>query len=302
MSDQMSGSGLWSDEPDDVDLLAFSAVAETVIDAILDEALDPVAIGISGAWGSGKTTVLRLVESGLGERNLGPGKQVLIVPTDPWRYDPSVGAKETLIGEILGTINAKLAEQTSETTTGKAMTLVRKLAKRVQWAKGLKLAARTAITLQLPNPDDLTDLIAESDDEGEGQPRGLDQFRADFTELMESEELGAVAGSLRCRVTPGHGVDEVRGTPVGTAGSAGDVGFAVAAVIPDRGVAQRGEHGGTVAGAGLVGVLSQRHITYIVDSVFDVPPAVPSYPDLPAGHARRATTRPGTPSPGWSWP
>jgi hypothetical protein len=49
VSNLPSGSGLWSDEPDDVDLLAFSAVAETAMDAILDEALDPVAIGISGS-------------------------------------------------------------------------------------------------------------------------------------------------------------------------------------------------------------------------------------------------------------
>jgi predicted KAP-like P-loop ATPase len=161
VSNLPSGSGLWSDEPDDVDLLAFSAVAETAMDAILDEALDPVAIGISGSWGSGKTTVLRLVERGLRERNLGPERQILVVATDPWRYDPSVGAKETLIGEILGAIKAKLAEQNSETATSKAVMLVKKLAKRVQWAKSTKLAARTALTLQLPNLEDLTSLIAE---------------------------------------------------------------------------------------------------------------------------------------------
>lgn len=146
MSVQAHRSRLWSDEPHDVDLLAFSAVAETVIDAVLDEALDPVAIGISGAWGSGKTTVLRLVESGLRKRNLGPDKQLLIVPTDPWRYDPSVGAKETLIGEILDEIKNKLSEQETETTASKALALAKKLAKRIQWAKALKVATRTAVT------------------------------------------------------------------------------------------------------------------------------------------------------------
>lgn len=192
MSVQAHRSRLWSDEPHDVDLLAFSAVAETVIDAVLDEALDPVAIGISGAWGSGKTTVLRLVESGLRKRNLGPDKQLLIVPTDPWRYDPSVGAKETLIGEILDEIKNKLSEQETETTASKALALAKKLAKRIQWAKALKVATRTAVTLQLPNAEDLTELIAEPDDEGEGEPRGLDQFRAEFKELMESDELRGV--------------------------------------------------------------------------------------------------------------
>jgi hypothetical protein len=192
MSVEVRSSGLWSDEPDKVDLLAFSAVAETVIDAILDEVLDPVAIGVSGSWGSGKTTVLRLVESGLRVRNLGPDKQILVVPTDPWRYDPSVGAKETLIGEILDAIKAKLQEKEDDNAASKALAQVKKLAKRVQWAKGLKLATRTALTFQLPKPENLTELIAEPDGEGEGEPRGLDQFRADFAELMDSKPLQGV--------------------------------------------------------------------------------------------------------------
>lgn len=34
-----------------VDLLSFDAVAGTVADALLDEALAPVALGLSGSWG-----------------------------------------------------------------------------------------------------------------------------------------------------------------------------------------------------------------------------------------------------------
>jgi P-loop ATPase len=49
---------LWSDEPSRVDFLAAQAIAETVSDAVLDDALNPLAIGLSGPWGSGKTTVL----------------------------------------------------------------------------------------------------------------------------------------------------------------------------------------------------------------------------------------------------
>lgn len=51
---------LWSDDPARIDLLSFDAVAQTVADALLDKALDPVALGLSGSWGSGKTTVLGL--------------------------------------------------------------------------------------------------------------------------------------------------------------------------------------------------------------------------------------------------
>lgn len=42
---------LWSDEPVAQDLLSFRAVASTVADALFDDGLDPVAIGLSGSWG-----------------------------------------------------------------------------------------------------------------------------------------------------------------------------------------------------------------------------------------------------------
>lgn len=61
-------SGLWSDDPATVDLLSFDAVAQTVADALLDDSLDPVALGLSGSWGSGKTTVLGLVAQELDRR------------------------------------------------------------------------------------------------------------------------------------------------------------------------------------------------------------------------------------------
>ena len=54
---------LWSDEPTAQDLLSFGAVASTVVDAVLDDALDSIAIGLSGAWGSGETSVLELVKA-----------------------------------------------------------------------------------------------------------------------------------------------------------------------------------------------------------------------------------------------
>src|SRR6266550_3987395 len=92
-------SGLWSDDPSQVDLLSFDAVAHTVADALLDEALDPVALGLSGSWGSGKTTVLGLVAQQL-DRRTTPERKVLVIQTDPWRYDPSTGAKESLIAEV----------------------------------------------------------------------------------------------------------------------------------------------------------------------------------------------------------
>src|SRR6266542_2621353 len=78
-------------------------------------------------------------------------------------------------------------------------------------------------------------------------------------------------GLLRCRVAPGHGVDEVVWAVVVASGGAGDVGLTVAAVVADRRVTERGEHGGAVAGLGVVSVFTQRDVPDVVDAVLDVP-------------------------------
>jgi hypothetical protein len=185
-------SGLWSDEPTRDDLLSFDAVAGTVVDAVLDDALDPLAIGVSGAWGSGKTTILRLIEADLATRPLPEGQQALVVPTDPWRYDPSVGAKETLIGEVLGSLSSQIKD--TEGTTGQARKLLTKLKNRVDWSKAIQVAAKASLAFQLPSVDELTNLIRTDSAESErSESRGLAEFQTEFRELMGSKELAHLA-------------------------------------------------------------------------------------------------------------
>jgi hypothetical protein len=176
---------LLADDPADVDLLSFDAIALTITDALLDDVLDPVALGLSGSWGSGKTTVLNLVEKELHQRGTAEQK-VLVVRTAPWRYDPAVGGKETLIGEVLLAIQSELSSTAD--TSDKAKKLLKKLVARVDWAKALKIAATTAVTLQLPNPSDLVDLVKPKSEKAK-DARGLEQFRSEFDELLKSKEL-----------------------------------------------------------------------------------------------------------------
>ncbi|MFE4255359.1 P-loop NTPase fold protein [Streptomyces sp. NPDC056910] len=186
---------LWSDEPTHLDLLSFDAVAKTVVQAVLDDALDPVTVGVSGAWGSGKTTVLRLIEDEFAPKPPATDATVLVISTDPWRYDPGVGAKETLIGEVLSAVAAELAKKEQpEGRISRARTMLTKLRQRVDWAKALQVAAKTSLTLQLPSVDDLTSLINtepgnEDADATDPPSRGLGEFRSEFRTLMESAEL-----------------------------------------------------------------------------------------------------------------
>ena len=91
--DTSANFALWLDDPADTDLLSFDAVAATITEALLDDNLDPVALGVSGHWGSGKTTVLKLVEQQLEAHNTSESK-VVVVSSVPWRYDPRPGQRK----------------------------------------------------------------------------------------------------------------------------------------------------------------------------------------------------------------
>jgi KAP family P-loop domain len=180
---------LWSDEPAARDLLSFDAVAATVVDAVLDDQLDPIAIGLSGSWGSGKTTVLELVQGAIAQRSTEDGAKVLVIPTQPWRYDPAVGPKESLIAEVLDALSGELKPGVGD----EAKTLLARLAGRVNWAKAFKVAAKAGIALQLPSVDDLLGLIREDPNVAESPERGLAGFREDFQELLASDGLKQIS-------------------------------------------------------------------------------------------------------------
>jgi len=180
-----NGYPLWSDEPADRDLLSFDAVAATVVDAVLDDKLDPIALGLSGSWGSGKTSVLDLVQHAINERAADNQSKVLVISTQPWRYDPTVGPKESLIAEVLDALSGEILTDGGDN----AKNVLNRLIGRVSWAKAFKVAAKAGIALQLPSVDDVLGLIKENPDEQESPERGLAGFREDFEELLASDGL-----------------------------------------------------------------------------------------------------------------
>jgi len=177
---------LWSDEPATQDLLAFRAVAETAADAIFDDGLDPVAIGLSGAWGSGKTSVLELIKSEIKKRSSGSERKVLVIPTQPWLYDPTVGPKESLIAEVLGALSKEFKETDPVGQAG--LEAFKKLVRKVNWSKAVKMAAKTAITMQLPNIDDVFGLVSDEPDSLDSE-KGMAAFREEFEALLADPAL-----------------------------------------------------------------------------------------------------------------
>lgn len=175
---------LWPDNPSAQDLLGFGDIADPILDAVGRDRLDPVAVGIFGDWGSGKSTVLEILADRLKDRD-----DVIVVLTRPWEYDPGLDPKATLIAEVLVKIEERI--KCDQTRFERVKERFAGLRNRVQWSKAITLVTKSAVTLSLPSPEQLVDIFSfEGED---GADPSLQGFRDEFAELMrELDEVSRV--------------------------------------------------------------------------------------------------------------
>ncbi len=124
---------MWSDNESPIDLLGCSHLVSTVVSIVKNDELLPATIGVFGDWGSGKTTVLRMVEQELREQ-----KDVVVVGFNGWLFEGYGDAKSALMGTILDTIAAR--QGLSEQATG----TIKRLLSRVNWMRLFGWGAKTA--------------------------------------------------------------------------------------------------------------------------------------------------------------
>lgn len=62
---------MWADNETDRDFLNFTGVADTVAEINVQAGCKPISIGVSGAWGVGKSSMIRLIRRGLVDRTEG---------------------------------------------------------------------------------------------------------------------------------------------------------------------------------------------------------------------------------------
>jgi hypothetical protein len=168
---------LWPDTPTSADLLGFEDIAAPVIQAVQRPRLDPVAIGVHGDWGCGKSTILEIVGDALDKTD-----GVLVIRTRPWEYDPTIDSRATLIGEVLEALAAHASRDA--TLTGALKDKFSALRKRIQWTKAITLASKSAMTMTLPSIDGLIGLFGEPEAAADPTMQG---FRTEFESLMKEE-------------------------------------------------------------------------------------------------------------------
>ena len=77
---------MWPDNETARDFLNFSGVADTVAEIIVQAQGRPISIGVSGAWGVGKSSMIKLIRDAFEGRADGLNGEFVFVEFNAWLY------------------------------------------------------------------------------------------------------------------------------------------------------------------------------------------------------------------------
>jgi predicted KAP-like P-loop ATPase len=186
---------MWTDNETAADFLNFGGIAKTVAEIIEQAQSRPISIGVSGAWGVGKSSMIKFIRSELSLKNNESAKpsKFIFVEFNAWLYQGYDDARAALIEVVAST----LAKEAEERKTGIEKT--KDLLKRVNWFRAIKLGAGSAasLALGLPPPGFLGDLIAlgksvsdgdADEDAVEAVKSGVDEAQKEATGLIKRKK------------------------------------------------------------------------------------------------------------------
>lgn len=124
---------MWKDSETIIDYLNFDYIIDAVVKLVLDEDLSPSSIGLYGDWGSGKSSLMKMVEQHLISMD---DKSILCIRFNGWLFEGYEDAKTALCGTILESIHKK--EGLSSQVKGKVRKLWNKVDVQKILGKGIR--------------------------------------------------------------------------------------------------------------------------------------------------------------------
>lgn len=138
---------MWPDNETERDFLNFSGVADTVAEIIVQARGRPVSIGVSGAWGIGKSSMIKLTQASLAQRPRKENeREFVFVEFNAWLYQGYDDARAALMDVIATKLEAEARAREKGLDKAKA------LLKRVNWLRAAKLVAGSTVAMSLGLP------------------------------------------------------------------------------------------------------------------------------------------------------
>lgn len=134
---------MWTDNETDKDFLNFSCTADTVAELIIQARNNPVSIGVSGQWGVGKSSMIKLIKKSLNDKD---GNSFVFVEFNAWLYQGFDDARAALMEVIANTLTEEARSRQ------KGLDKAKEFLKRVNWLRVVKTGVSIAAPLAFGLP------------------------------------------------------------------------------------------------------------------------------------------------------
>ena len=98
---------MWNDIETTTDYLHFSVVSQAVADMIIESGKNPISIGVSGSWGSGKSSMVKMIGQDLKNRDK-KGESFIFLEFNAWLYQGFDDAKNALLQSVSKTLSLEM--------------------------------------------------------------------------------------------------------------------------------------------------------------------------------------------------
>jgi predicted KAP-like P-loop ATPase len=126
---------VWADIETEVDMLNFAVVANTAAELIKESNDEPLSIGVSGGWGVGKSSLVKMIKASLVEAEKDVDdkkKKYIFIDFNAWLYQGYEEAKMALLQVVADKLLQEAKKR--ETVVEKALNFV----KRIKWLKAVQ--------------------------------------------------------------------------------------------------------------------------------------------------------------------
>lgn len=139
---------MWNDVETTQDFLNFSVIAKTVAELISESGDKPISIGVSGSWGAGKSSMVKMIGESLKFKDKDKGakeKKYIFLEFNAWLYQGYDDARAALLQSVSDKLleeSKKRSDETKELTSK-----VKGFISRINWLQVAKLTVPLSMGL-----------------------------------------------------------------------------------------------------------------------------------------------------------
>lgn len=191
---------MWNDIETTDDYLHFSVVSGTVAELIDESGDNPISIGVSGNWGTGKSSMVKIIGKELEKSNKAEKTTYIFLEFNAWLYQGYDDAKTALLHTVAKKLSEEMKKRHIPESDKTLWKRFQKFTKRINWLQVSKIGLPLLVGL-IPGAapagaaaaliSSIVNSIKTPDDKGENAEAvetNLKEFLSNFDDILKDDE------------------------------------------------------------------------------------------------------------------